>query len=153
MSTNEFQYNSRNKFWWIGLLLLWSVKFHPVFLQLACFHCKIIECHNHSYSEYTSTRILRLIWISKQNPVVNCCYITYRVCCHLINQAPPPVPPPLPPISGSSPSLKLTNGTAGPSAQRTISQIKVSVTLCVKTNQAARVYNGTCELYLDLKLL
>ncbi|KAM8725074.1 myocardin-related transcription factor A-like isoform 1-T1 [Acanthopagrus schlegelii] len=40
------------------------------------------------------------------------------------NQAPPPVPPPLPPISGSSPSLKLTNGTAGPSAQRTISQIK-----------------------------
>ncbi|XP_030263853.1 myocardin-related transcription factor A-like isoform X4 [Sparus aurata] len=40
------------------------------------------------------------------------------------NQAPPPVPPPLPPISGSSPSLKLTNGTAGPPAQRTISQIK-----------------------------
>ncbi|XP_073351302.1 myocardin-related transcription factor A-like [Pagrus major] len=38
-------------------------------------------------------------------------------------QAPPPVPP-LPPISGSSPSLKLTNGTAGPPVQRTISQIK-----------------------------
>ncbi|KAG8007149.1 MKL/myocardin-like protein 1 [Nibea albiflora] len=40
-------------------------------------------------------------------------------------QVPPPVPP-LPSISASSPSLKLTNGTAAPSAQRTgaISQIK-----------------------------
>uniref|UniRef100_A0A4W6CGX4 SAP domain-containing protein n=1 Tax=Lates calcarifer TaxID=8187 RepID=A0A4W6CGX4_LATCA len=40
-------------------------------------------------------------------------------------QVPPPAPP-LPSISGSSPSLKLTNGTAIPSAQRmgTTSQIK-----------------------------
>ncbi|XP_019121552.1 myocardin-related transcription factor A isoform X3 [Larimichthys crocea] len=40
-------------------------------------------------------------------------------------QVPPPVPP-LPSVSASSPSLKLTNGTAAPSAQRTgaISQIK-----------------------------
>lgn len=91
--------------------------------------------------------------IGKQNPVVICGYITYHVCCHLINQAPPPVPPPLPPISGSSPSLKLTNGTAGPPAQRTISQIKVSDTQYVKANQAVKVYNEMCELYLDLKLL
>ncbi|XP_041812553.1 myocardin-related transcription factor A-like isoform X2 [Chelmon rostratus] len=40
-------------------------------------------------------------------------------------QVPPPVPP-VPPISGSSPSLKLTNGTAASSAQRmgVISQVK-----------------------------
>ncbi|TKS91693.1 MKL/myocardin-like protein 1 [Collichthys lucidus] len=41
-------------------------------------------------------------------------------------QVPPPAPPLPSPVSASSPSLKLTNGTAAPSAQRTgaISQIK-----------------------------
>lgn len=50
----------------------------------------------------------------------------------------PPTADPFPPITGSSPSLKLTNGTAAPSIPRTgaVSQIKVSDLSCLAEQQS-----------------